>query len=327
VPTDAFPALLATHGDGDTSLEVRELSAADLPAGDVLVAVEYSTVNYKDGLASRHDGQVARINPIVPGVDLAGTVAEGPGEGSAVLAHGYEIGVARHGGYAGYARVPADWVVPLPDGLTARDAMALGTAGFTAGLAVIALVDHGVRPEDGPVLVTGATGGVGSTAVSILAKLGYEVAAVTGKAGAHDWLRELGAAEVLGREELTPEKPRPLDRQRWAGAVDCVGGDMLATVLSGVRYRGAVAATGLTGGAGLKTTVLPFILRAVSLLGIDSVDVPIERRREVWGRLAGDLRPDLERLVTEEVGLDGVPAALERTLEGGMRGRTVVAVR
>jgi putative YhdH/YhfP family quinone oxidoreductase len=262
----------------------------------------------------------------VPGVDLAGTVVEGPGEGTEVLAHGYDIGVARHGGYARFARVPAEWVVPLPDGLSAREAMTLGTAGFTAGLGVLELAGRGVEPGDGAVLVTGATGGVGSVAVSILSRLGYEVAASTGKADAADWLRELGAAEVVDRDELVESSSRPLERQRWAGAIDSVGGATLAAVLPAVRYRGAVAATGLTGGPGLKTTVMPFILRAVALLGVDSVGVDIERRREVWRRLATDLRPDLERLAAEEIGLADVPGAFERILGGKMRGRTLVAL-
>jgi putative YhdH/YhfP family quinone oxidoreductase len=324
--SDTFDALLATHDEDGAAPQVTSLSLDDLPDGDVLVEVAFSTVNYKDALAARPDGQVARISPIVPGVDLAGTVVEGPGEGTQILAHGYDIGVARHGGYAGFARVPADWVVPLPDGLSAREAMTLGTAGFTAALSVLELVGRGVGPGDGPVLVTGATGGVGSVAVSILARLGYEVAASTGKADAADWLKELGASEVVDRDELVEASTRPLERQRWAGAVDSVGGATLAAVLPAVRYRGAVAATGLTGGPGLKTTVMPFILRAVALLGIDSVGMAIERRREVWGRLATDLRPDLERLEAEEIGLADVPGAFGRILEGKMRGRTLVAL-
>jgi putative YhdH/YhfP family quinone oxidoreductase len=324
--SDTFDALLATHDEGGAPPEVTALTRDDLPEGDVLVEVAFSTVNYKDALAARPDGQVARTSPLVPGVDLAGTVVEGPGEGTQVLAHGYDIGVARHGGYAAFARVPADWVVPLPDRLSPREAMILGTAGFTAALSVLELAQRGVEPGTGTVLVTGATGGVGSVAVSILSSLGYEVAASTGKADAADWLRELGASEVVDREELVEASSRPLERQRWAGAVDCVGGATLAAVLPAVRYGGAVAASGLTGGPGLKTTVMPFILRAVALLGVDSVNLGIERRREVWARLAGDLRPDLERLAAEEIGLADVPAAFERILGGKMRGRTLVAL-
>jgi putative YhdH/YhfP family quinone oxidoreductase len=324
--TETFDALLTAHDEDGAAPQVRTLSRDDLPDGDVLVEVAYSTVNYKDALAARPDGQVAQISPLVPGVDLAGTVVEGPGEGTQVLAHGYDIGVARHGGYARFARVPADWVVPLPDGLSPREAMTLGTAGFTAALSVLELVDRGVAAGDGPVLVTGATGGVGSVAVSILSRLGYEVAASTGKADAEGWLRELGATEVVDRDALIEAASRPLERQRWAGAVDCVGGATLAAVLPAVRYGGAVAASGLTGGPGLKTTVMPFILRAVALLGVDSVGVEIGRRREVWQRLAGDLRPDLERLAAEEIGLAEVPDAFVRILEGKMRGRTLVAL-
>ena len=324
--SDTFDALLATHDEDGAPPQVTSLSPADLPEGEVLVEVAYSTVNYKDALAASKDGQVARISPLVPGVDLAGTVVEGPGEGTQVLAHGYEIGVSRHGGYAQFARVPADWVVPLPDGLSARDAMTIGTAGFTAALSVLELQGRGVAPGDGPVLVTGATGGVGSVAVSILSRLGYEVTASTGKADAADWLRELGAAAIVDRDELIESAKRPLERQRWAGAVDSVGGPTLAAVLPAMHYGGAVAASGLTGGPGLKTTVMPFILRAVALLGVDSVGLAIERRREVWERLGADLRPDLERLAAEEIGLAEIPAAFERILGGKMRGRTLVAL-
>ncbi len=245
--------------------------------------------------------------------------------GQSVLVHGYDLGVAHHGGYAEYARVPAGWVVPLPDGLSARQAMTLGTAGFTAALSVVALEDHGLVPGAGPVLVTGATGGVGSVAVSVLAGRGHEVTAVTGKAEAAGWLRSLGAADVVDRSAF--DASRPLQRERWAGAVDCVGGETLAAVLASLRYGAAVAASGNTGGTAVPTTVFPFILRGVSLLGIDSVQCPIDRRREVWTRLAGDLRPSsLDDLATDEVPLAEVPSALGRILDGGARGRTLVRV-
>jgi acrylyl-CoA reductase (NADPH) len=323
-------ALLADASGAETRLEPATLPLADLGDGDVVVAVSWSSVNYKDGLASRKDGKVARIDPLVPGIDLAGTVVDPGGSslpvGQSVLVHGYDLGVAHHGGYAEYARVPADWVVPLPDGLSERQAMTLGTAGFTAALSVVALEEHGLAPGAGPVLVTGASGGVGSVAVSILAARGHEVTAVTGKADAVDWLRSLGAAEVVDRSAVG-DPSRPLQRERWAGAVDPVGGETLAAVLASLRYGAAVAASGNTGGVAVPTTVFPFILRAVALLGIDSVQFPIDRRRAVWARLAGDLRPPaLDALATEEVPLSDVPAALERVLAGGARGRTLVRV-
>ncbi|MGX5653351.1 acrylyl-CoA reductase family protein [Geodermatophilus nigrescens] len=322
-------ALVTDSSDERAGVRLRELPVAELGDGDVLVAVSWSSVNYKDGLASRKDGKVARIDPLVPGIDLAGTVAE-PGSsglavGTPVLVHGYDLGVAHHGGYAEFARVPAGWVVPLPPGLDERQAMTLGTAGFTAALSVVALEEHGLPAGAGPVLVTGATGGVGSVAVAILAARGHAVTAVTGKPEAAFWLHSLGATSVIDRSAL--DAKRPLQRELWAGAVDCVGGETLAAVLASLRYGAAVAASGNTGGATLPTTVFPFILRGVSLLGIDSVQCPIERRRSVWGRLADDLRPPaLDALATDEVPLDGVPAALQRILAGQARGRTLVKI-
>lgn len=323
-------ALVSDSSGEEARLELRSLPVEELGDGDVLVAVNWSGVNYKDGLATRKDGKVARISPLVPGVDLAGTVVDPGGSGltagQSVLVHGYDLGVAHHGGYSPLARVPAGWVVPLPPELTERQAMALGTAGFTAALSVAALQRHGLAPGDGPVLVTGATGGVGSAAVSVLAGLGHEVTAVTGKAEAGDWLRSLGASDVLDRSAVS-EDTRPLRRETWAGAIDCVGGTTLAGVLASLRYGAAVAASGNTGGAQVPTTVFPFILRGVSLLGIDSVQCPIDQRREVWARLATDLRPrSLDELATDEVTLDGVPEALELVLAGRAQGRTVVRV-
>ena len=321
-------ALIADSSGEETRLAVTSLPMADIGEGDVLIEVSWSSVNFKDGLASTKKGRVARISPLVLGVDLAGTVAE-PGTsglslGQPVIVHGYDLGVAHHGGFSQYARVPADWVVPVPSGLTERQAMTLGTAGFTAALSVIALEDHGLEPGAGPVLVTGATGGVGSAAVSMLAARGHQVTAMTGKADAHDWLRSLGATDVIDRTAVS-DTSRPLQRETWAGAVDCVGGDVLAHVVSALRYGAAVAASGNTAGTALSTTVFPFILRGVSLLGIDSVQYPIAARRQVWQRLATDLLPpDLDRLAAEEVTLDGVPAALSQVLAGGARGRTLV---
>jgi acrylyl-CoA reductase (NADPH) len=328
---DSFRALLAERDGDDVRRGLRDLRPDDLPEGEVTVRVRWSSVNYKDALAVSPKGRVARDYPLVPGIDLAGEVLAADGAGVApgdqVLVHGYDLGVAHHGGFAEVARVPAGWVVPLPDGLSARQAMALGTAGYTAALSVISLEEHGLRPGDGPVLVLGATGGVGSTAVSILAGLGHEVHASTGKADEADFLRALGAAEVLSREETSAEPERPLEAQRWAGCVDPVGGAALAYALRTTRYGGAVAVSGLTGGTDVHTTVFPFILRAVSVFGIDSVGTPIERRRAVWERLAGDLRPPaLDDEITREVGLEDVDGLLDDVLAGSARGRTVVRI-
>ncbi|TQK30198.1 acryloyl-CoA reductase [Arthrobacter sp. SLBN-53] len=330
--TDQANALVADSTGPETVLQVRSIPISDLGAGDVLIEVSWSSVNFKDALAASKDGKVARIDPLVPGIDLAGTVVDpgssGLGAGTEVLVHGYDLGVAHHGGFSEYARVPAEWVVPLPDGVSMREAMIVGTAGFTAALSVIALEERGLTStDDGPVLVTGATGGVGSVAVSILAALGFSVTAVTGKTDAGDWLRTLGAAEVVDRSALG-DPARPLQKEKWTAAVDCVGGETLAAVLASLRYGAAVAASGNTGGMALPTTVFPFILRGIALLGVDSVQCPIVRRRDVWARLGRDLRPPLlEELVAGEVGLDEVPAALERIRGGGNRGRTLVRVR
>jgi putative YhdH/YhfP family quinone oxidoreductase len=317
-----------TSGDA-VARGVTTMSTDDLPDG-VLVEVHWSSVNYKDALASTPTGKVARISPMVPGIDLAGTVVDGGGDGfpagTEVLAHGYEIGVSRHGGFAEYARVPAEWLVAVPSGLSLRDTMVLGTAGYTAALSVLALEDHGLAPGDGPVLVTGATGGVGSTAVGILAARGYEVVASTGKPDEADYLCSLGAKEVIDRATLA-EPGKPLDKSAWAAAVDCVGGQPLANVLSRLQYGGAVAASGLTAGNGLPTTVLPFVLRGVSLLGIDSVQTPIERRREVWARLGADLKPVGLQEIGHDVGLDELDGVLDGILRGAVAGRNVVDVR
>jgi acrylyl-CoA reductase (NADPH) len=298
----------------------EDYDSGDLGEGDVLVRVAWSSVNYKDALATIAKGQVARISPLIPGIDLAGTDED---SGEEVLAHGYELGVSHHGGYAEYARVPSEWIVPLPDGLSARQAMTIGTAGYTAARCVIALETAGLNPDAGPVLVTGASGGVGSTAVDILAARGYEVVASSGKG--EDFLLSLGAAEVISREEAAGDASRPLEKARWAGVVDCVGGDVLAGALRGVKYGGAVAACGNTGGVKLPTTVLPFILRGVSLLGVDSVQTPIKERTETWRRLASDLRPPhLEDALAHEIDLEGLEAALTRILAGEASGRTIV---
>jgi acrylyl-CoA reductase (NADPH) len=326
-----FRALLAERDDDEVRRSVRDLSPDDLPEGDVTVRVDWSSVNYKDALAVSAKGRVAKAYPLVPGIDLAGEVIEGGDgveAGRSVIVHGHDLGVGHHGGFAEIARVPADWVVPLPDGLSARDAMALGTAGFTAALSVVRLEEHGLSPDGarGPVLVLGATGGVGSVAVAILAARGYEVHAATGKADEADFLRALGASEVLSREETSGEPERPMEKQRWAAVVDPVGGAATAYALRTTRYGGAVALSGLTGGTSLATTVFPFILRGVSLRGVDSANMEIGARRELWSRLAGELRPrSLDRLV-REVALDDVDDVLSATLGGGARGRTVVKV-
>ena len=315
--------------DGTWQRQIVEMGVDSLGDGDVLIAVECSGINFKDGLASTESGKVARIDPLIPGVDLAGTVVSSSDPafavGDAVIAHGYDVGVAHHGGFSTLARIPAGWVVPMPAGLDARRAMMVGTAGYTSALSVDALERAGLTPGSGPVLVTGATGGVGSMAVGMLAARGYEVVASTGKADTADWLRSLGASDVIDRSETAAESARPLEKERWAGAVDCVGGSTLAYVLRTLRYGASVAASGLTGGNGLATTVLPFILRGANLLGIDSVQTPIGPRRAMWQRIATDLRPTwLDTEPFEMVGLDALAPQLDRILAGGMRGRVLV---
>jgi putative YhdH/YhfP family quinone oxidoreductase len=329
---ERFRALVAER-DGDTvRRELRDLARDDLHDGDVLVRVGWSSVNFKDALAVSAGGRVARTSPLVPGIDLAGEVVEsgpeGPAPGTAVLAHGYDLGVAHHGGFAELARLPAGWLVPLPGGLDARAAMAIGTAGYTAAASVLALEERGLRPGDGPVLVLGATGGVGASAVAMLAARGHEVHAATGKAAEEGFLRALGAREVLAREEVSAPAGRPLERSRWAGCVDPVGGPALAYALRTLHHGAAVASSGNTGGVALEATVLPFILRGVALLGIESVQVPLDLRRAVWERLAGDLRPRAleEHGGVREVGLDELDAHLDVVLGGGARGRTVVRI-
>ena len=325
--SQSFRAFQAVTTGETIERGVTTMSAADLPADGVLIEVHWSSVNYKDGLASTPAGRVARISPIVPGVDLAGVLLEPAGElaaGTEVIAHGYDIGVARHGGFARYARVPAEWLVPLPAGLHAREAMVVGTAGFTAAMSVIALETYGITPDAGSVLVTGASGGVGSTAVGMLAGLGFEVVASTGKPESSDFLRSLGATAVVDRAELSEPGRRPLESPVWAAAVDCVGGVTLANVLKKIHYGGAVAASGLTGGGDLPTTVMPFILRGVSLLGIDSVQAPIERRRQIWQRIATDLRPGQLDTIGHEIGLDQLDGVLTEILAGAVTGRYIV---
>ncbi|MGE0794625.1 MAG: acryloyl-CoA reductase [Acidimicrobiia bacterium] len=328
---DTFRAFTATQDGDDVTRAVVEMSVDDLPGDGLLVAVERSSVNYKDGLATIPKGRVARISPLIPGIDLAGTVTgEGSAEfpaGTAVLANGYDLGVSRHGGFSELARVPEGWLVRLPAGLDAREAMGIGTAGYTAGLSVLALEERGLTPGDGPVLVTGATGGVGSVAVSILAGRGYEVVASTGKASAESYLKGLGASSIVARDELAAEGGKPLEGATYAGAVDCVGGQTLANVLARLKPGAAVAASGNTGGMAVPTTVMPFILRGVSLLGIDSVTTPIERRRQVWELLGSSMKPAGLGDVIQDVTLGGLEPALDAILAGSMTGRTVVDTR
>lgn len=327
---ETFRAFRAVTTGEAVDRGVVKMAADELPPDGVLIKVQWSSVNYKDALAATPTGKVARISPMVPGVDLAGVVVDGNDQflvGSSVLAHGYDIGVARHGGYAEYARVPAAWLVALPEGLTTRDAMVLGTAGFTAALSVIALESHGVTPASGPVLVTGATGGVGSNAVAMLAGLGFEVVASSGKPDATDYLLSIGASSVVDRNTLSEPSKRPLEPMVFAAAVDCVGGTTLANVLKRMNYGGVVAASGLTGGGDLPTTVLPFILRGVTLAGIDSVQTPIVHRRDVWKRMGADLRPSSLGTIGHEIGLDGLDAVLTSILAGGVTGRYVVDPR
>jgi acrylyl-CoA reductase (NADPH) len=321
--TETFKALVADKDGDDVNRELRDLSSDDLPEGDVTIRVGWSSVNYKDALAVSPKGNVAKSYPLVPGIDIVGEDSDGAG----VIAHGYDLGVGHHGGFAEMARVPADWVVPLPDGLDARDAAAIGTAGFTAAMSVAALEERGLEAGDGPVLVLGATGGVGAVAVSILAERGYEVVASTGKPDEADWLKSLGASELVSRDETSEDSGKPLEKQRWAGVVDPVGGASLAYALRTLRYGGAVASSGQVGGPKLETTVFPFILRGVALLGIDSAQVPIGPRRELWERLASDMRPKaLDEIATRELSLDEVNGYLDEALQGSGRGRVLVNV-
>ncbi|MGK8234871.1 acryloyl-CoA reductase [Roseovarius sp. MS2] len=313
---------------GKTSAGVKELTLADLPEAEVTVAVEYSTVNYKDGLCIGPGGGLVRSYPHVPGIDFAGTVEASDDArykpGDRVVLTGWRVGEAHWGGYAQKARVRADWLVPLPKGLDTRAAMAVGTAGFTAMLAVMALEDHGLKPGHGEVLVTGASGGVGSVATAILAHLGHEVAAVTGRPEQEGYLRGLGASRIVPREDLAETVKRPLESENWTGCVDAVGGAMLARVLGQMKYGASVAAVGLAGGAGLPATVIPFLLRGVNLLGIDSVMQPYANRVRAWERIARDLPMDkLEAMITPAT-LEDLPRLGADILKGQVKGRVVV---
>jgi len=327
-----FRALVVEKDDeGKTRASVQELDDSRLPDGDVTVAVEYSTLNYKDGLCIGPGGGLVRHYSHVPGIDFAGTVEASSDEryapGDKVVLTGWRVGEAHWGGYATKARVKADWLVPLPEALDARAAMAVGTAGLTAMLAVMALERHGLEPGRGPVLVTGAAGGVGSVAVAILAHLGHEVAAVTGRPDQADYLKGLGAAEIVPREDFAEVTKRPLESERWAGCVDAVAGAMLGRVLKQMKYGTSVAAIGLAGGAAIEGALItPFILRGVSLLGIDSVLRPYEDRVEAWGRIARDLPMGKLEAMVEPAGLGDLPELGRAILKGQVRGRVVVDV-
>jgi putative YhdH/YhfP family quinone oxidoreductase len=328
MPT-TFRAFVVNKTEQDFTSDFKQLTLDDLPQEDVLIKVAYSSVNYKDGLASIPEGKIVRSYPFVPGIDLAGIVAESSDgrfkEGDEVIATSYALGVSHFGGYSEYARVPADWIVPLPSSLTLKEAMALGTAGFTAALSIHQLEKNGLQPQNGPVIVTGATGGVGSIGVDILHSLGYTVAASTGKSSEHVYLKELGASEILSRDETSAESSRPLEKERWAGSLDSVGGSTLAYLIRTTKYGGSIAAYGNTGGPNLNTTVFPFILRAINLLGIESVNCPMGLRDQLWQDLAGNYKPKhLLDTIGHEVPFEELPQALATILRGGVRGRTII---
>jgi acrylyl-CoA reductase (NADPH) len=326
-----FRALVLKKQGDEVTAGIEMLEETRLPEGDVTVAIEYSTLNYKDGLIIKNRAPLVRSFPHVPGVDLAGRVIESSHPdwraGDAVVLTGWGVGERQWGGYAERARLKGDWLVPLPDGWTTRHAMAVGTAGFTAMLAVIALENHGLEPGAGEVVVTGGAGGVGSVAIALLARLGHDVTASTGRTESHEYLKSLGAAKVIDRAELAAASSRPLESERFAGCIDAVGGTTLARVLGQMRYRCSVAAVGLAGGSELRTTVIPFLLRGVNLLGIDSVYQPASPRRAAWRRLARDL--DLATLETMivDAGLEELPRLAGDILKGQIRGRVVVEPR
>jgi len=321
-----FKALVLRQDDGKTVSAIEQLSINDLPEGDVLISVDYSSINYKDSMAVTGTGKIVRTWPMVPGIDLTGTVLESQADsykpGDKVLLTGWSVGEQYWGGYSQVQRVQSKWLIPLPDGIESKTAMAIGTAGLTAMLCVMALEDAHITPDRGPIVVTGAGGGVGSVAVAILNKLGYEVTAVSGRASTHDYLKGLGAKEIISREDML--KPsRPLEAQRWAGAVDTAGDAILARVLAETDYNGAVAACGLAAGFKLPTTVMPFILRNVRLQGVDSVMCPNERRQTAWKRLAQDLPQSAVTEINQVVSLEGIKQVAEDIMAGTTQGRTV----
>ena len=327
---DSFKALLIEERDGKVVNGFVRMTESQLDSGNVTIRVAYSSVNYKDALAATGAGKIIRRFPCVGGIDLSGPVVESGDvrfkPGDPVIATSFDIGVAHHGGYAEYARVPGDWVVPLPAGLSLYDAMALGTAGFTAALGIVRMEENGLRPEKGPVIVTGATGGVGSLAVDMLAKCGYHVVALTGKESEADYLRSLGAAEIMLRQNLDLSKIRPLDSGLWAGAVDNLGGDVLAWIASTMEQGGTIASIGLAASMKLNTTVAPFILRGVSLLGVDSGYIREPYRSGVWQRLATDLRPPHLATMSRRIAFEELPAIFDEYVAGRAKGRVVVDI-
>jgi NADPH2:quinone reductase len=324
---ESFRAYRVFEEDGRVQGRVVSTTLDEIGSGDVAIKAAYSSVNYKDALAATGAGKIIRRFPLIAGIDVAGTVMSSADgrfrEGQPVLVTGYDLGVAHDGGFSEIVRVPGDWVVPVPDGLTLFDVMAIGTAGFTAALSVADLEHNGLAPGQGPVIVTGATGGVGSIAIQLLAARGYDVTALTGKDGEHDFLRSLGAKDVLSRNGLQMGT-KPLEKPLWAGAVDAVGGETLAWLTRTTMYNGSIANSGLTGGTELHTTVLPFILRGVKLLGIDSVMCPAPKRHEVWRRLATDMKPRALSTIGRTIALDDLPGAFATLLKGEARGRFVV---
>lgn len=326
-----FRALVVTRDEtGATHAGVQAIGLAELPAGDVTVAVDYSTVNYKDGLCLGTGGGLVRNYPHVPGIDFAGTVEASDDSrykpGDKVVLTGWRVGETHWGGYAQKARIKADWLVPLPAGLTTKQAMAIGTAGLTAMLAILALEDHGLKPGNGPVLVTGAAGGVGSVAVALLAAAGYEVAAVTGRPETETYLRDLGATQIVAREAINETVKRPLESETWAGCIDAVGGPMMARVLGQLKYGGSIASVGLAGGTNLPASVVPFLLRGVNILGIDSVLQPYARRVAAWDRIAHDMPKDKLEAMISLFGLADLPQLGRDILAGKIKGRAVIDV-
>lgn len=324
---NTFQALVLDKVNNQTKLELKKLTLDDIPKDEVTIRVAYSSVNFKDSIVALKNSLV-KSDPLIPGIDLAGTVLESTNTlvkiGDEVIVTSYQLGTSHFGGFSEIASVPADWIVPLPNGLSLREAMILGTAGFTAALSVIRLEENGLEPDQGPVLVTGATGGVGSIAVNILANKGYEVVASTGKTNEKSYLRELGAKQIINRQEVMDIDQSPMRDEKWAGAVDPVGGTTLQYILSTLKYGGSVATSGFTGGLEVATTVKPHILRGVNWLGIDSVEYPMNKRLQVWNRLANDLKPTIFEKVVNEVSLEETPSILAAILEGKVRGRTIV---